>query len=132
MASDLSTYLGNKIVRWLGGQAMPTAPATVYLALFDGDPKAAGVEVSADVNSAGRQAIVWTVPSAGTVNVMESSDDVDWGASEGDVDLDWVAVFDAASAGNRLASKALSSPQSILTGQQVLFSAGDLSFTIGT
>ena len=32
MASDLSKYLGNKVARWLAGQAMPTAPTALYVA----------------------------------------------------------------------------------------------------
>lgn len=129
--SDLSTYFGNKIVRWLAGEAMPSAPADLYLALYDGDPKGAGVEVTTDVLAAGRLPIVWDVPASGTVNVLASDADVDYGLSDGAADITHVAVFDAQAAGNRLASKALASPVSVIVGTAVNFLAGDLVFTIG-
>jgi hypothetical protein len=62
MASDLSTYFGNKIVRWLGGNAMPTAPANLYLALYNGDPKSGGTEVTTTIRVAGRITATFSVP----------------------------------------------------------------------
>lgn len=133
MPSDLTPYLGNKIVRWFGGNNMPAAPSNVYLALFDGNPKVAGTEVGADVRAATpREPIVWSVPASGTTFVMASSDDANFGASEGPADITHIGVFDAASAGNLLASKALASPQSVILGTVVNFLAGDLTFTIGS
>lgn len=130
--SDLSSYLGNKIVRWLGGNAMPTAPATLYCALFDGNPKSGGTEVTTVVRAAGRLAIPWTVPAAGTGMVLVNSGDVDFGGSDGDTDITHVAVYDDPAAGNLLASKALSSPKVVLTGAPVSIAAGDLSITAGS
>lgn len=134
MASDLSKYLGNKIARWIAGNAMPTAPTNVYIALFNGDPKSSGTEVTADIRAAGRIAIDWAaLLSNDTDNVLTSDADADFGPSDGDVTVTHAAVFDAASSGNLLASKALTgSPISVVTGQNVKFSSGDLSFTIGT
>lgn len=134
MASDLSKYLGNKLARWLAGNAMPSAPANVYVALFDGDPKSSGVEVTADVNSSGRIAIPWAaLASNDTDNVLTSNADVDFGASESAVDISHIAVFDASTSGNRLASKAkVGGPVSVVIGQTVKFLSGDLSFEIGS
>lgn len=133
MASDLSKYLGNKIVRWLAGETFPSAPTDVFIAMFDGDPKSGGTEVTADVNSAGRIAIPVTAPADNSVdNVLASDSDVDFGASESDCDISHLAVFDAQASGNRLGSKALGSPVSPVIGQNVSFLAGDLEFTIGS
>lgn len=134
MASDLSKYLGNKIARWLAGNAMPSAPSSIYIAVFDGDPKSGGTEVTTDIASAGRQAISWAaLASNDTDNVLTSDADADFGAAEGPCDASHVAVFDASTSGNRLASKAIpGGPISILLGQTVKFEAGDLSFTIGS
>lgn len=132
MASDLSKYLGNKLARWIAGQAMPTAPTQIYLALFNGDPKASGTEVSTTVSSSGRKAVVWTVPASNDVdNTLVNSAAVDWGTSEGDTDITHVAAFDAASGGKRLASKALLAPVTVATGTPISFGAGDVSFVIG-
>lgn len=134
MASDLSKYLGNKIARWLAGNAMPTEPSDVFVALFDGDPKASGTEVTTDVNSSGRIAISWAaLASNDTDNVLTSDADADFGASEGACSISHIAVFDASSSGNLLASKAKTGgPVSVAIGQNVSFPAGDLSFEIGS
>lgn len=134
MASDLSKYLGNKIARWIAGNAMPSAPASVYVAVFDGDPKASGTEVTTDINSAGRIAIDWAaLASNDTDNVLTSDADADFGAAEGPCDASHVAVFDASTSGNLIASKAIpGGPISIVLSQTVKFEAGDLSFTIGS
>ena len=134
MASDLSKYLGNKIARWIAGNAMPSAPANVYVAVFDGDPKSSGTEVTTDIASAGRIAIGWAaLASNDTDNVLTSNADADFGAAEGPCDASHVAVFDASTSGNLLAAKALPGGSvSIVLGQTVKFEAGDLSFTIGS
>lgn len=134
MASDLTKYLGNKIARWIAGNAMPTEPADVYVALFDGDPRGAGTEVTTDVSAAGRIAISWAaLASNDTDNVLTSDVDADFGDSDADVDVSHFAVFDASTSGNMLAAKArVGGSVAIVTGQPVKFAAGDLSFTIGT
>lgn len=131
MASDLSTYLGNKIVRWLGNNAMPTAPAALYLALYNGDPKGAGTEVTTTIRAAGRITASFTVPASGSTNTMSSSADADFGAAAGGATVTHVAVCDAASAGNILASKSVGT-NVVSAGQDVKFSAGNLTFTIGS
>lgn len=131
MASDLSTYLGNKIVRWLGGNAMPTAPASLYLALYNGDPKSGGSEVTTTIRTAGRIAASLSVPASGTTNTMTTSADADFGAAAGGATVTHVAVCDASSAGNILASHSVGS-NTISAGQDVKFSAGNLTFTIGS
>lgn len=133
MASDLSTYLGNKIVRWLGGTTMPAAPATLYFALFNGDPKGAGVEVTDDVDAGGRLAVTWTVPAAGVDNELVNSADIDFGDSDSDTTLSYGALYDAASSGNLLASKALpGGPFTVTTGSAVKFNTGGVTFTVGS
>jgi hypothetical protein len=132
MSSDLSTYLGNKIARWLGGQAMPAAPASIYTALFNGDPKGAGTEVTVTIRAGGRLAPAWTVPASGVGNVLTSSADVDYGTAAGAATITHVGIFDAAASGNLLSSKILSSAISAVVGTPIKFLAGDLNFTIGT
>jgi hypothetical protein len=133
MSSDLSTYLGNKIVRWLGGNAMPSAPATLYLALFNGNPKVSGVEVTTTIRAAGRLAVAWTVPAVGTDNEITTSLDADFGDADNDATLSYAALYDASTSGNLLASKLLpGGPFSVLAGSSVKFNAGNLTFTVGS
>lgn len=133
--SDMSTYLGNAICRWLAGNAMPTEPANCYVGLFDGDPKGAGSEVTATIRSAGRVAITFDAIAAGTDNEVTNSADVDFGTAEGAVaNLDYVGIFDGAeeSGTNLLFSKQLTGgPFGADEGSPVKFLAGDLTFTIG-
>lgn len=132
MSSDLSTYLGNKVLRWLLGNAMPTAPTSLYAALFNGDPKAAGSEVTTTIRVAGRVTIPMATLASGTGNTVASNADADFGTAAGGATVTHVAVYDAASAGNLLGSKALASSQSVLTGAPVKILSGDISFTCGS
>jgi hypothetical protein len=134
MASDLSKYLGNKLCRWLGGIAMPAAPAALYIALYNGDPKGAGADVTTTVNASGRVTCSFTVPASNdTDNVLINSSAANFGASAGDTDVSHFAVFDSAVGGKRLGSKAvLGGTVSVLTGTPVSFEAGDLAFEIGS
>lgn len=133
MASDVSLYLGNKFLRWLGGNAMPSAPASVYAALFDGDPKGAGSEVTTTIRVAGRVAIPLNVPASGTGNTMDNSADVDFGLAAGGATVSYVGVYDAASAGNLLwAHQLAGGPFTVTAGEEVKFAAGDLAFQQGS
>ena len=134
MASDMSVYLGNKICRWLAGNAMPGAPAACYVALFNGNPKTSGAEVTATIRAAGRVAItVDAIADDGVDNQITNSATVDFAEAAGDVaNLDYVGIFDAASGGHLLFSKALpGGPFAVATGTPVKFLTGDLTFTIG-
>lgn len=130
--SDLTKYLGNKIIRYLAGNVMPTPPSSIYVALFDGNPRSGGTEVTTDVRSDGRVAPTWTVPAANASdNVLVTSVDTSFGNSENDVDITHAAIFDAATGGNMLAAKALPQTAAVTTGALVKFAAGKLRFTIG-
>jgi hypothetical protein len=134
MASDMSVYLGNKVCRWLAGNAMPAAPAACYAALFNGNPKTSGAEVTDTIRAAGRVAITFdAIADDGVDNEITNSADVDFGEAAGDVaNLDYVGIFDAASSGNLLFSKALpGGPFAVATGTPIKFLTGDLTFTIG-
>lgn len=133
MASDITPYLGNKILRWLGGNAMPTAPAALFLALYDGDPRGAGVEVTENIRYEGRLAIDLAVPADDGDTVQMLSDGiVDFGAAESETDISHVAVFDAAAGGNMLWAKALSGgPFTAVVDANVSFGAADLAFNVG-
>jgi hypothetical protein len=134
MASDMSVYLGNALCRWLAGNAMPSAPATCYVALFDGNPKTTGTEVTTTIRAAGRVAIAFDAIAAGTDNDLTNASEADFGSSAGSVPvLNYVAVYDAATSGNLLFSKVLpGGPFAVATGSPVKFTVGNLTFTIGS
>jgi len=133
MASDVSKYLGNKFLRWLAGNAMPTAPASVYAALYDGDPKAAGTEVTTTVRVAGRVALSFAALASGVTNELDTNADIDFGNSAGDASVSHIAIYDASTSGNLLWSKQLvGGPYAIATGAAVKFPSGQVTFTQGS
>lgn len=133
MASDLSKYLGNKLAMWIAGNAMPAAPANIYLAIYNGDPKGAGTEVTTTIRSAGRLPVDWDAIVSGIDNILVNEADVDYGDAEGATSMSHVAAVDAASGGNILASKAIpGGTVAIELGTGVKFLAGDVSFTLGS
>jgi hypothetical protein len=134
MSSDLSAYFGNKVCRWLNGNAMPTAPSSLYIAIFNGNPKAAGVEVGSTINSgAPRQAVTFAVVASGVDHLLTSNIAVDFGLAGGSGTFTHIALMDASSGGNLLASKiANGSPISFSAGSSVKFVSGAITFNIGS
>lgn len=134
MASDISKHLGNLICLWLAGTDMPSAPAAVYVGLFNGDPKSTGTEVTTTINASGRVAVPWDSIAADDADVLIVNDtDIDFGDAAGDATVTHAALFDAASSGNMLASKAITGGSTaIVSGSPVKFLSGDLTFTVGS
>jgi autotransporter adhesin len=68
-----------------------------------------------------------------TDNTLVNSATVDFGAAAGDANVSHFAIFDAATAGKMIASKAvLGGAVAVGAGQPVSFGSGDLSFEIGS
>lgn len=135
MASDLSAYFGNKIARWFNNQAdMPSRPANLYMALFNGNPKTSGVEVGATINSgAKRQEITFADIASGAAHLLTSDIAVDWGNAEAAATFTHIAVFDSLTAGNLYASKATAGGAVVvLINSSVKFQAGGVTFNIGS
>lgn len=131
MTSDLSTYFGNKAVRWLAGNVMPTAPTSLKIGLFNGNPKTTGVEVTDDIRAAGRVTATMTAPAVGNDNELTNSAAVDFGDSDNDVTFSYAALYDQA--GNFYASKLLpGGPFSVTSGSAVKFNIGNMTFAIGS
>lgn len=122
--SDMSTYSGNALLNWVKGTNMPAAPATVYAALFNGDPDASGVEVTGTI-SLTRSAIAWgAVASRSVANNAESS----FGFANAGGTVSYVAIFDAASGGNQISKKAITAI-TISSGEKVAIASGALQLT---
>jgi len=124
--SDLSPYLKDKLNDHANGVAAYTMPTTVGVALFNGDPFGAGVEVTATIRAAGRLAVTMGASSGG---VATSSADVDFGDADGAATVTHTCTFDALSGGNKLLADALASTQEISAGNPVSYPAGDITTT---
>lgn len=128
--AGLSTYAAEALLNWIKGTAMPTAPAGVYVALYNGDPGndgTGGTDVTADVNSAGRQTVSFGVVD--DKNIANDSD-VEFGNSESAVNITHFGLWDAATSGNFLGGNSLDTSRSVAVGDPVTFLTGDLDVDI--
>lgn len=114
---------------------MPSKPAHLYLALFNGNPKGSGSEIGATVNaSTPRIEITFATLAAGAAHLLTSSNAQDWGNSAGVATLSHIALFDNATpgSGNMYASKPVAGgPQAITAGSSVKFNTAAVTFNIG-
>jgi hypothetical protein len=99
-----SSYLDTAILTWIKGTNMPAAPAAVYVALYNGDPYAAGTEVTTTIRGAGRVAATFGAISSLTIS---NSGLVDFGNAAGSATVSHFALFDAASSGNMIGGAAI-------------------------
>jgi hypothetical protein len=126
--SGNSTYLGNAVLNWVKGSAMPTAPSSVYVGLFNGDPTdsgSGGTEVTTTIRPAGRVAVTFGSVSAKS---MSNSAIVNFGTAAGATTVTHFGVFDASSAGNMLGSNAVTGGGSVGGGAAVSFASGALTW----
>lgn len=127
-----SNYLEDKVINWaLKAGAMGTAPAAIYLALFNGDPLDTGLggtEVTTTVRPAGRVAVTFgLITTSVGANSVTNTAAVDFGAAAAGATMTHFAIFDASSAGNMLYSNSLTGgSQSVSAGTQVSFAIGAL------
>jgi len=130
---NLSPYLANKLARWMAGQAMPTAPTSLFVGLWNGDPLAGGTEVGATITgAAARIAVAIVVPANdGIDNLVEQSAETSFGLSVSvtPVNVTYTTLHDAVTAGNILAVRELDTPKTIAQNDTVKFPLGDLSFS---
>lgn len=122
--SDMSTYLGDALLNWLKSTAFPADPAATYAGLYNGDPDAAGSEVTGTV-SLTRQAITFGSIAA---RAMSNTAELDFGDASGSATVTYVTLHDAASGGNRLAKKAVASV-GVDSGEKVAIATGDLDIS---
>jgi hypothetical protein len=137
MASDIAPWFGNKILRHFANQgAMPSMPAHVYLALFNGNPRTTGSEIGATVNpSSPRQEITFAALAAGAAHLLTSNNAQDWGNSAGGTTLTHLGVFDdpTPGSGNMYFAKPVAgSSLAIASGSSVKFNSGATTFNVGS
>lgn len=124
---SLNDYLENAIINWLRGTAMPTAPATLYVALFTANPGEAGGGTEAAYTGYARQAVTLTAPPSPVSN----SNVVTFPAVAGTAQTFVAAALaDAATAGNLLAYDTAMTDKTVQVGDIPEFAVGALTFSI--
>lgn len=129
MANTMGNYLQSAVLSWLNGTAMPTAPTSVYVALFTSAPTNAGggTEVSGgDYARATVAAAGWTKSGTSPTQLANTSI-VDFGtASAGWGTVTDFAIFDASTSGNLLMRGTLTASKAISSGDPVSFQPATL------
>jgi len=131
---DIADDVLDDLVDWLIGKADPPSTGTRYVALFNGDPQGAGSEVTTTIRPSGRVAITSDMEASGTTNTGESSStaDIDFGNADAGATVSHIAIYDAATSGNLLASDSLTGgSQTVTAGNPVKIPSGDLTVSIG-
>jgi hypothetical protein len=124
---SFSNYLENKILLHVFGATSYTAPATIYVGLYTSDPGEAGTGTEVSGGSYARQTITFTVTAnqaSNTAAVEFPTATASWGT------VTHVAVLDASTSGNVLASAALSVSKTIGSGDVLRINAGDLDISL--
>lgn len=126
-----TSYMINKLLDHSMGKASYTMP-TVYVALYSGDPLVAGTEKVIGTGSYARKTVTWASATfSSPTGTIANSADVDfttattaWGT------VDYVAIFDASTAGNMLASGPLEVSRSVQINDPVKFPTGELKIRL--
>jgi hypothetical protein len=122
-----TSYIDNKLIDHLLGSGTYTKPASLYVALYVGDPAGGGTEISTSGTAYARQSGSFSVSGGTATNsasIEYSAATSAWGT------INYVAIFDASTGGNMLVSAALSSAKTIGTGDVLRIPTGQLSVTL--
>jgi len=125
---SFTNYLENKVMAYVfTGTAYSSPSASLYLALFTTDPGEGGSGTEVSGTSYARQLFTMTT----TTNASTNGSAIEFpaaGSSWGTVTH--VAVMDALTSGNMLASAALAASKTIGSGDVFRIPAGDLDITL--
>ena len=125
---SLTNAFETSTLQYLFTTGSVTRPTAWYLGLFTSDPTetgSAGTEVSG--GGYARKAVTFTVSG----NEATNSSAIEWDAATASFGtITHIAVLDAASGGNMIASSALTASKAIATDDIIRVPAGDLDITL--
>lgn len=125
--SDFSDYLENELLDHVFRNSAYTPPSNVYLALYTSLPSDAGGGTEVSGGDYARQAITFGAASGGAIANTGAVSFTASGANFGTIV--GVGIHDAASSGNLLAWKAITSV-TINDGDTLTFPIGDIDVTL--
>ncbi|MGH6624413.1 MAG: phage tail fiber protein [Burkholderiaceae bacterium] len=142
-AQAFTDYTENKIIDWLLRAQSFAAPATTYVSLHTATCTDAGGGTEASGGNYSRQAVTsslanWagtqsagsTSASSGTGGVTSNNNAISWGTVTWSGTVTHWAIWDAATSGNMLFCAALTSSQTVSSGNTVQFAAAALTITL--
>ena len=117
--------LANKFLDMLGGTAF-TAPTSVFVKLHTADPGSAGA-TAASANTT-RVVVAWAAASAGSKAANGTAPA--WASwASGSETISHISLWDASTAGNFLASAALTASKAVANGDTLTLSTLTVAFT---
>ena len=122
-----SSYVDNKLIDHLLGSTTYTKPSALYVALFVGNPASGGTEVTTSGSAYARQSAAFTISTnsaSNTAAIEYPTATASWGT------IDYIAIYDASTAGNQLVYAALSAAKTIASGDVLRIPASNLSVTL--
>lgn len=125
--ADFSDYLENELLDHVFRNSSYTPPAAVYLALYTAAPSDAGGGTQVSGGGYARQAITFGAAASGAIANTSAVSFTASGANFGTITH--VGIFDASSAGNLLAWKAITSVV-VNDGGTLTFPIGDIDVTL--
>lgn len=140
--ANFSNYLETKIVSWLNGTAMPTAPTILYVALFSADPTDAnaGTEITNTITGSTARAAVansaWTVTAATTTLDAQIQNNAEItitnnSTNSTNVNATHFGVFDSSTGSNNLLFHGLlASTVEITPGSNIKFAPNSITLTV--
>lgn len=128
MANEISTTFANRAIDWLLATGSPTRPSAIYVGLGTGS-SATGLSGELSGNGYARQLVTFSAAASRTAsNSVEvrfgPNTTTNWGT------VSHVGLFDASTGGNCIAAGSLDTAKSVTVGDEGVFSAGNLDFTI--
>lgn len=118
-----STYLNNKVLANALTNTAYTPPATVYAALYNGNPTSGGTEASG--GSYARQSAAFTVPASSSSSNSGTLTFSNMPA----MTVSYVAIMDASTAGNVLYYAAATASKTTNAGDTVTIAVGGIVVT---
>lgn len=124
--TDTSTYVGDALLNWVKGTAMPTAPTGVHVSLWNGDPDASGTEVTGTVGLTSQTVTFGSVAT----RAMSNSADISFGTATGSATVTFVVLADSATyAGSHQITKKSITSTGITNGLVVKILTGNLTLS---
>lgn len=133
--TDITQAYRQAMVNYLRGNGAPTPIADNFVDIYNGDPQAAGASVLATLTGSATRLSIKSLMAAATaaapsVSANSAALQLSAAAVAGGT-ITHLAIFDAATGGNLIASKALTSgTQTITAGNPISVPASAASFAI--
>ena len=121
---SFTPYLENKLLDHVLTNTAYTAPATLYVSLWNGDPLSGGSEITGSGYSRQSAAFSVTASAGANTNNVECQATADWGT------VNYAGIHDALTGSNMLISANLQQTRTIVDEDIVRFSIGDIDVTL--